>query len=186
MAKPTDDQLAAAVKLAKGDGISSSDMKAMDDATAVVRRYLGDEFNNYPLGMLRKNITNLSRSGNEPGDSKRTDEQKQAAWFRSIGKKFPQSEQHSDEYRAIHASDEYKRLRDGRKLALDYRCQLCGRFFLGRELEGHILDYKKWNRPGMMMILCKEECHPIADALRRRGKQITAGESVPMLFNLDE
>jgi hypothetical protein len=49
---------------------------------------------------------------------------------------------------------------------------------------GSLFDYDNWDKPGMMIILCRAECHPIADALRRRGIRSEAnGEKLPLLFD---
>ena len=38
----------------------------------------------------------------------------------------------------------------------------------GDNLEGHTVRYDAWREPGMVLVVCRE-CHPVLDAMRRRG-----------------
>ena len=179
---PTKEELQAAIKQAKAPphNFTSTQIKCNTNAIEIVRYYLSPRFVGFSTDELRIMVTNLSRSGDEPGSKKRTDEQKQSSTLRSLVNAFPSNGEHTQQYDNIHASSAYKTLRDKRKQALDYRCQLCCRYFLGHQLEGHILDYSNWEKPGMLIILCRDECHPIADSLRRRGKKVDSGEDLPL------
>lgn len=183
--RPTIEELQEAVEKAKAPphNLKSGEIKHTDHGSAMVRHYLPERFHSWPLDEVRMACENLSKAGNEPGKRKRTEQQKQDGTLKSLVNAFPSNGEHSPEYDRIHESQSYKSLRDARKRALGFRCQLCSRLFLGINLEGHIIDYAKWDKPGMMIILCRDECHPIADALRRRGKIIERGEDLPpMLF----
>lgn len=186
---PTIEELQLAIKKAKGPphNLTSSMIKHTDHGARTVRHYLcvccNPSYQSLPLDTIRIACENLSKAGREPGKRKRTPEQKLDAQLRSIIKAYPPTKEHTAEYDRIHNSPEYKNLRDARKRALDYRCQLCCRFFgTSAELEGHILDYANWSKPGMMLILCREQCHPLADALRIRGQLQDRGEVEPLLF----
>lgn len=183
--RPTTEEIQAAINKAKGSphNLTSSAIKHTDHGAGIVRHYLPKRFHSWPLDEVRIACENLSKAGGEPGKRKRTEQQKQDGTLKSLVKAFPSNGEHSPEYDRIHESDEFKSLRDARKIFLDYRCQLCCRHFMGQDLEGHILDYDTWDMPGMMIILCRDECHPIADALRRRGKKMERGDDLPpMLF----
>lgn len=186
--KPTDEELQDAIMRAKQapHNLTSSQIKHLDYGAGIVRSYLPERFHIVPLDEIRMWCESLSKAGKEPGIRKRTPEQKQAAALKSLVRAFPSNGDHTAEYDAIHRDPEYKRLRDGRKRALGFRCQLCSRVFMASELEGHIIDYSDWRHPGMMIIVCASECHPIIDALRRRGRQITQGEpALPLFPDLD-
>lgn len=188
--KPTQQQLAEAVTRAKEeDGLRSSQITHTDQGAGMVRHYLAQidaKYGTIPLDNIRLLVTNLSRSGNEPGTRQRSVGVKADAaigrFARAMEAGYPRAESHSVEYDNIHASDEYRRLRDSLKRHLDFRCQGCSLHFLGHELQGHIVDYERWQEPGMVLIVC-EECHRVIDCLRRRGIAKSAGETETPLFD---
>ena len=180
---PTKNDLIAAITMAKASphNLTSTDIKCDDDATGIVRFNLPPRFNAYPLGTLRRDINNLSRSSDEPGKHKRTPRQKAELAINRLGNAFERNGEHSPEYAAIHASDEFRTIREGLKEATGFRCQLCYRH-LPLELEGHIIDYERWNEPGMMLLLCRSKCHPVADSIRRWGinRENEDNEAMPL------
>jgi 5-methylcytosine-specific restriction endonuclease McrA len=183
---PTDDQLADAVAKAKDiDGLSSSEIKMTDRGAGMVRHYLSlmdSRFATYPLDSIRLRTQNLSRAGQEPGHKRRSEQEKRTSILtrlrRLLQNAFPRAVEHSQEYADLHESEQYKRHRDALKREYGYRCQGCSLCFHGDELQGHIVDYRRWNEPGMMLILCVD-CHELVDSLRRRGVQI--GKTEPEL-----
>lgn len=187
--KPTPDQLADAVsKVKKNDRLTSSTIKHTDHGAGMVRHYLSIEdprFGTYPLDEIRLATQNLSRAGKEPGVRQKTKQERTEAalsrLLRIMEAAFPRAAEHSDEYRELHDSEEYKRYRDELKRLYDFRCQGCSLHFLGRELQGHIVDYQRWKEPGMLLIVC-EPCHRLVDTLRRRGAAIAANEWTKELF----
>lgn len=166
--KPEESTIIDAWQAAKDLGYTSSQTKEHDHGSGMVRHFLGSEWSTIPLDTIRSWLQNLSRSGKEPGTKKRTDERRMELAIDKLVEMFPGMDVHSDEYHKIHESEKYKSIRDALKKLLDYHCQGCWRDFCGRNLEGHILDYRNWDAPGRMLILCGE-CHCVLDALKRRG-----------------
>ncbi len=185
---PNDEELTRAIIRTKEYGYSSRDIITSTAAIQYLRHQLGLEFLTLSDDDLRKVAFNFSKSGKEPGKRKRTDEQKTSLCFvyflNRVLKLYTGSDTHSAEYDRIHRSENYRTLVADLKRRFGYRCQICTRQFRGIELEGHILDYSDWDTSGKLLILCRSECHPVADALRRRGKAIELGEPVPELYTL--
>jgi rubrerythrin len=187
--KPTPEQLADAVsKVKTNDRLTSSTIKHTDHGAGMVRHYLAmndSRFATYPLDEIRLATQNLSRAGKEPGAKQKTKQERTEAalsrLLRVMENSFPRAADHSAEYNALHESEEYKRYRDELKRLYDYRCQGCSCHFLGKDLQGHIVDYQRWKEPGMLLILC-EPCHRLIDTLRRRGAAIARDEWVAELF----
>jgi len=187
--KPTPEQLADAVsKVKQNDRLTSSTIKHTDHGAGMVRHYLAindPRFSTYPLDEIRLATQNLSRAGKEPGSKQKTKpervESAMSRLLRVMESSFPRAAVHSDEYDDLHNSEEFKEYRDELKRLYDYRCQGCSLHFLGKELQGHIVDYRRWKDPGMLLILC-EPCHRLIDTLRRRGIAIDANEWASRLF----
>ena len=152
---PTEEQLQSAIVKAKADGYSSTDITTTDSGASMVRHNLPSHFDTWSLDRIRRECINLSRKGREPGTKKRPRSSSVECTLARLVKLRKISETHSELYDRIHLSEEYRTLRDRRKQALEYMCQLCCRTRLGRD-------------PGRMLILCKE-CHAIADIIRERG-----------------
>jgi len=184
--RPTKDQLAEAVTKAKQvDRLTSTAIKHTDHGAGMVRHYLPDHFHSVPLDEIRIQVQNLSRAGQEPGkrakDRQQKAEQTLTRLRRLLQAAFPQADEHSAEYDELHASEAYKQYRDELKRKYGYRCQGCSLCFKGGDLQGHIVDYAKWQDPGMLLILCRD-CHELIDSLRRRGASIVSSEPVLDLF----
>ncbi len=168
--RPSDDELILAVVTAKAQGFTSSQIKHETHAAEQVRYFLGPEWAAISLDTIRGWVENLSRAGKEPGTRKRTPVESAGAGIARLLRAFPVASAHSEEYRLIHDCDEYKRIIADLKRDFDYTCQLCNREFLGKDLEGHITDYRHWRNPGRILILCTSLCHPVADSLLRFAK----------------
>ena len=154
----------------------------------MVRHYLAindPRFSTYPLDEIRLATQNLSRAGKEPGTKQKTKperaESAMSRLLRIMESAFPRAVVHSDKYYDLHNSDEFKQYRDDLKKLYDYRCQGCSLHFLGKDLQGHIVDYQQWREPGMLLIVC-EPCHRLIDTLRRRGMATAADEWTTELF----
>ncbi len=186
---PTESELIMAVTMAKAKGFKSGELKHGDGPVAYLRSCLGPAYAAFPLDRLRMLVERLSKAGKEPGENKRTPEEKESKRIvkalELITKDSTRSVTHSAEYAEIHANAKYKQLRDDLKRRRNFRCQLCCRVRISSYLEGHILDYKEWWIDGNLLILCADGCHEIMDAVRRLG--ITTdndAECNTPLFNL--
>lgn len=168
---PSDDELADAVGKAKLPpyNFKSSQLKETDHGAETVRSLLDKRFFRLPLDTIRGLVQKLSKRGREPGKRKRPPQCSADSAISRLIRAYPPADSYSEEYFRIHESDEYRTLVGGLKRSLGFMCQLCTRFFLGHELEGHILDYQEWRVQGRILILCTK-CHPVADAMRRRGR----------------
>lgn len=186
--RPSDNELLAiAVEKAKADGFTSTQIKTEDDAAQTVLHHLPARFHTLPLGTIRRMILNLSRAGLEPGIRKRDPIKRGMSSLAAFVKAYPRADEHSQTYEEIHSSDEYLNLVDTLKRRYDYACQLCRRESGERcNLEGHITDYVNWNKPGRILILCREFCHPVADALLRSAKTLQPDVDLNDLFTIQE
>ena len=168
---PTDDEIIAAMDRAKKElKVRSHDMMTDEKASAQVRLLLPLPRQNCSLSALRGRMFSLSKAKREPGPNKTTPRQIADRAIKKLGEAYERNGEHSAEYDEIHASDEFKEIKNRLKRETDSCCQLCNRH-LPLELEGHIIDYKRWNHPGMMLLLCRSACHPVADNLRRWGME---------------
>ncbi len=178
--RPTNEQLAHAIEMAKAAGYTSSQIITEDDAAGSARMHLPPPFDHAPLGTVRSWFFNLSKGGGEPGVRKRNGERSPANEGRSgiarLLRAFPHQAEHSEEYRRLHDSPEFRNRASDEKRAADYRCQCCRGEFNGPDLEAHVLDYRNPFKPGGIWILCRELCHPVIDALRRYRPFIKRGE----------
>lgn len=172
--RPSVDELRDAVQRAKNHDYTSSQITQTDQGAAFVRACLPLRYSLLSLDEIRKCVVNLSRSGKEPGERALTDSERAASQFdRAKGamlKAYPPADSHSDDYLRQHESDEWAARLKEEKVRCGFRCQGCGRQFVGVMLEGHTVRYDAWREPGMVLIVCRE-CHPVLDVLRRRGAQ---------------
>lgn len=171
--RPTVDELRDAIAKAKSHrGYTSTFIKHTDAGAAYVRSCLPAKYHSLHCDEIRIAAQNLSRAGLEPGERTLTQEERSAKRFssavQSMVKAFPPAAQRSEQYEQQHSSQEWKDRVRHEKHMCGYRCQACGRQMTGDKLEGHTVRYDAWRQHGMVLIVCRE-CHPVLDALRRRG-----------------
>jgi hypothetical protein len=170
------------------EGFSSTEIKTEDHASAMFRHHLGERWRSIPLDTIRDWALNESRAGHEWGPNKRTNERNiELAIARLIEEsKRQRSEYHSPGYDAIHNSDEFKRIVADLKREYEWTCQMCNQNFRAENLEGHITDYHEWRKPGKILILCADMCHPIADVVLRHAKSKDPNDGIDDLFTMTE
>jgi hypothetical protein len=196
--KPTLEEFTRAWKLAKGyaedavdrnspkvweGGFTSEQIKHEDTAAEYFRKCLGPKWYAIPLDLIRRWCETESKAGREWGAPERTDEDRIRCALANIVKLYKPADSHSEKYHQIHNSDEFRRIVASLKRAYEFHCQLCSRVLDSTLLEGHIVDYHgdNWKKPGMILILCRELCHPVADTLRsRRGCCLDDTDPAPL------
>lgn len=179
--KPSNTELYEAYEKAIAAGYSDSDLKNERAAAEMLINFLPDEWKGANEETARKWVNQASKNkvfGKErekrgiPPKIKRKPQTFDTLLKSFIEKsegKFPRKQDHSVFYDAIHASPEWVNRCLDEKKKQDYRCKLCNRD--NQKLQGHILDYERWEEDGFVMMLCEYPCHPIADILMRFGKE---------------
>ena len=80
----------------------------------------------------------------------------------------------SDEYKKYIRSAKWRNISNVMKKYVNFTCQGCNQIFPAEQLEVHHLTYERLGHenPSDLRVLCRENCHPIADNVRAQKTQI--------------